>query len=88
MGIFGKRSPKKDPLTPERVHSATIVTHDEEAQIVAAIAVALQLYTYRASVIEEQIITIQKVIRPYSPWSSKIYNMKQMPQRTPRKFFK
>lgn len=57
------------------------LTEEEMSEVAAAIAVALRLYSYKAMEFEETIITIQKVIRPYSPWNSKFYNMKQMPHR-------
>ena len=42
----------------------------------AAIATALYLYLDEQHDIESNIITIRKVSRAYSPWSSKIHSMK------------
>lgn len=41
----------------------------------AAIAVALHLYFSEMHDEEKTVITIKKVSKTYSPWSSKIYNM-------------
>lgn len=82
MGLFGKKQKQTPPMQagPPPVHQA-IAEGNADTEIAAAIAVALRLYSYKALEFEETIITIQKVIRPYSPWNSKIYNMKQMPPR-------
>lgn len=42
----------------------------------AAIATALYLYFSEQHDVESNIITIRKVSRTYSPWSSKIHSMK------------
>ena len=43
----------------------------------AAIAMALHLYLNEIHDDEEHIMTIKRVARVYSPWSSKIYSMRQ-----------
>jgi hypothetical protein len=52
--------------------------HEEEA---AAIAMALYLYKRDLHDKESFTITMQKVSRIYSPWSSKIYTLRQIPNR-------
>jgi hypothetical protein len=44
----------------------------------AAIATALYLYFDEQHDVESNIITIRKVSRTYSPWSSKIHGMKNL----------
>lgn len=78
MKLFSKKETKKIIEEPQVVAA---IINSEEDEVAAAIAVALRLYSYKTMEYEETIITIQKVIRPYSPWNSKIYNMKQMPPR-------
>mgnify|MGYP001049359109 CR=1 FL=1 len=80
MGLFGKRKKEKEIAASVSTEPITAM-QDSDAEVAAAIAVALRLYSYKSMEFEETIITIQKVIRPYSPWNSKIYNMKQMPPR-------
>lgn len=51
---------------------------------VAAIAAALQLYMNDLHDLESNVITINKVARVYSPWSSKIYGLRQIPDKNCR----
>jgi glutaconyl-CoA/methylmalonyl-CoA decarboxylase subunit delta len=51
--------------------------HGEEA---AAIALAIHLYKSELHDMESFTITLQKVSRIYSPWSSKIYSLRQYPR--------
>ena len=44
----------------------------------AAIAMAIYLYFDEQHDVESNIITIRKVSRTYSPWSSKIHSMKNL----------
>jgi len=44
----------------------------------AAIATAIYLYYNEQHDVESNIITIRKVSRTYSPWSSKIHSMKNL----------
>lgn len=44
-------------------------------EIYAVIGYALHLYLSEIHDLEKMQITIQKTIRPYSPWSSKIYGL-------------
>ena len=52
--------------------------HGEE---LAAIALALYQYQNDLHDIESNVITINKVARAYSPWSSKIYGLRQFPNK-------
>jgi Na+-transporting methylmalonyl-CoA/oxaloacetate decarboxylase gamma subunit len=58
------------------------ITHIEDAsgEVIAAVGYALHLYTSQMHDIESARLTIQKVSRTYSPWSSKIYGLGQIPQ--------
>ncbi|MDE6300973.1 MAG: OadG family protein [Muribaculaceae bacterium] len=55
------------------------VGHDTGEEI-AAIAMALEQH-FNAHDAESTVLTINKVRRAYSPWSSKIYNMREVPSR-------
>jgi len=46
----------------------------------AAIAMTLYLYQSEMHDYENTVLTIQKVSRNYSPWNSKIYNIRKMPK--------
>jgi len=54
---------------------------DNLAEVAAVISYALHLYQQDIHDYEQMILTIQKVVRPYSPWSSKIYGLRQIPRR-------
>lgn len=53
----------------------------ESGEVFAAIAMALHEYQDNVHDIEDTILTINKVKRNYSPWSSKIYTLRQDPKR-------
>jgi hypothetical protein len=53
------------------------VTNDE----LAVIAIALYQYSKQMQDYEDMTLTIGKVSRVYSPWSSKIYGLRQIPNR-------
>ena len=50
------------------------------AETSAAIAMAIHLYYNQQHDMESMKLTIQKVSRMYSPWSSKIYSLRQLPR--------
>ncbi len=49
-------------------------------EVNAAIAMALHLYYAEIHDNEDTVLTINKVSRTYSPWSSKIYGLRQHPR--------
>ena len=67
----GKDGETKDPF-------------DIPGEVTAAIALALHLHFEEAHDIENTILTIKKVQRPYSPWSSKLYGLREFPNKTRR----
>ncbi len=52
----------------------------ESGEVFAAIAMALHEYQDNVHDVEDTILTINKVKRNYSPWSSKIYTLRQSPK--------
>lgn len=54
--------------------------HDEldSGEVIAAISMALAEHTGQGHDIEDTILTIRKLRKAYSPWNSKIYNMRHM----------
>jgi len=58
------------------------VRNGVSGEVVAAIATALQHHLFELHDDERTIITIKKVSRPYSPWSSKLYGMTPSPFNT------
>lgn len=66
-------------IAPATVPRAEHPQHDSGEEI-AAIAMALYEHL-NAHDTENTILTINKIKKSYSPWSSKIYNMRQYPHR-------
>lgn len=54
---------------------------DVSGEVNAAIAMALHLHLDEIHDEENLVLTIRKVARTYSPWNSKIYNLRQLPQK-------
>jgi hypothetical protein len=57
-----------------------LATEDISGEVNAAIAMALYLYKNELHDYEETVLTIKKVARTYSPWSSKIYGLRNYPR--------
>lgn len=55
--------------------------HEDEidADIIAAISASVQTYMEMFDSGSDFVLTIRRVQRPYSPWSSKIYGLRQSP---------
>lgn len=64
------KAEKKDDIAPE----------DIPADINVAIAMALHLYMSELHDKENTKITIKNMAKSYSPWSSKIYGLRQVPK--------
>ena len=67
-----RKNPKKGELPK------TITTTGE---VTAAISMAVYLYRKHLNDIENFRLTIDRVSKTYSPWSSKIYGLRQMPNK-------
>lgn len=50
-------------------------------EVSAAIAMSLQLHFEEVHDFENTVLTIKKVERTYSPWSSKLYGLREYPKR-------
>jgi hypothetical protein len=70
--FFGKNRP--EAVTPES--SGNI-----PGETLAAISLALHLYHKQVQGMEEAVMTFRNVSKTYSPWSSKIYGLRQNPKR-------
>ncbi|MDR2359303.1 MAG: lamin tail domain-containing protein [Prevotellaceae bacterium] len=75
----GRKKAEKAGVAPD----AVAVAQDAPGEVYAAIAIALHLYIQQeeAHDIENTILTINKVTRTYSPWSSKIYGLREIPHK-------
>lgn len=66
-------------LTEKEIEEAEI-----SGDVIAAISAALFLYETDEHDQESTILTINRVTKTYSPWSSKIYGLRQMPPKQTR----
>lgn len=83
FGKFYQRSAvrKENNAKAETTTFAVDVNSDMDGETIAAIATALRLYEDDMHDIESTVLTINKVARAYSPWSSKIYSLRQLPNK-------
>lgn len=63
--------------TKEEPHEESDDDYIVEGNVTAAISLALHLYFNEMHDEESNIVTIKKVKKAYSPWSSKIYSVTQ-----------
>lgn len=79
----GVRRKEKEVVAVAKVVKSTVAPDDDlmNGEEIAAIAVALRRYSEDLHDLESEIVTINRVARSYSPWSSKIYSMRQLPER-------
>jgi len=61
-------------------NSKPVKIEDINPEMGAAIAMAIHLYFNQQNEMESLKLTIQKVSRLYSPWSSKIYTLRHTPR--------
>ena len=81
---IGKLSIAASKRNVEKAVGSASVTADagqESGEIFAAIATALYEMSDDNHDIENTVLTIRKVRRAYSPWSSKLYGLRQTPQK-------
>lgn len=82
IGAFFLRGSKKmkkaktGALTTEEVSDSGEIS----GEVGAAIAMALHLYQTEIHDEENMVLTIKRISRAYSPWSSKIYTLRKYPQ--------
>ena len=84
IGHYNVKKSKKNALKAQglptnNVKESTVVPGEGSGEVYAAIAYALHLYQNEIHDEESTILTIDKVTRNYSPWSSKIYTLRQTP---------
>ena len=78
---LGKRNAMKAIGITDKVEAKEKNLGSHSGEEAAAIAMALHEFINDAHDVEDMILTINKVKRTYSPWSSKIYTLRQTPKR-------
>jgi glutaconyl-CoA/methylmalonyl-CoA decarboxylase subunit delta len=75
------RRRRKMVKAPEKEEDAKASKpEDLSGEVNAAIAAAIHLYRSELHDYENTVLTISKVSRTYSPWSSKIYGLRNIPK--------
>ena len=78
---LGNRNAMKAIGITDKVEAKEKNLGSHSGEEAAAIAMALHEFMNDAHDVEDMILTINKVKRTYSPWSSKIYTLRQTPKR-------
>lgn len=73
---------KKTPEPAQVSESQDKAKAELSGEVNAAIAAAIHLYRSEMHDYENAVLTISKVSRTYSPWSSKIYGLRNITQRS------
>lgn len=60
---------------------ATASVGAPDGEILAAIGYAIKMYNDELNESEARVLTINRTVKAYSPWSSKIYGLTQLPNR-------
>lgn len=68
------------PVAKVKETETKVVKEEISGEVNAAIAMALYMYQNELHDQENTVLTIQKVSRTYSPWSSKIYTLRKSPR--------
>lgn len=89
---FGKISQSMQKSRKRRAHGVDKNTseehHDEldSGEAIAAICMALAQHSGQGHDMEDTILTIRRMRKAYSPWNSKIYNLRTVPEHSPAQF--
>ena len=76
-----KNKANKPAAEPVVKAAAKPVGKKQSDEVYAAIAMAIYAETEEVHDVEETVLTIRPVARTYSPWSSKIYGLREIPKR-------
>lgn len=77
---FNRFAERKKLIKEGNVEEAEKIEMSHSGELNAAIGLALYLYQNQIHDLESFTVTINKVSRNYSPWSSKIYGLRKFPK--------
>lgn len=79
---FMKRKKKKTAVNLKNESSVDNIpsSSTDTGDVIAAISAALSQHFATDHDMQDTILTIKKLRKAYSPWNSKIYNMRQLPE--------
>lgn len=79
--LMGKKKRQAHGVTPESVEDHHLEL--DSGETIAAIGMALAEHFGQGHDMEDTILTIKRMKKSYSPWNSKIYNLRQTPEVNP-----
>jgi Na+-transporting methylmalonyl-CoA/oxaloacetate decarboxylase gamma subunit len=77
---FSHEWKKRSLMKQGKMVEAEALPSETSGEINAAIVMALHLYMSQLHDHEQTVLTIKKISRTYSPWSSKIYGLRRSPR--------
>ena len=81
IGKYNIRKQKAKIEAYAAIEGKPTLNQDVSGETLAAISTAIYLYQNEQHDLESTILTINRANKNYSPWSSKIYGLRNMPQR-------
>jgi hypothetical protein len=84
MKLFFRRktnneTSQQNTTTIDPAPAVEVKNNDRVEDIAVAISLAVHLYLNKLQEHENNMITFHQFMKPYSPWSSKIYGLRQQP---------
>ena len=81
IGLFNVRKQKEKIKAQAALEGKPVPSHEEvSGEVFAAISTAIYLYQNEQHDVESTILTITRASKTYSPWSSKIYGLRNITQ--------
>jgi hypothetical protein len=81
VNIYTVGKQKKNSESTAALEGKSVVHEEISGEVFAAISTALYLYETEQHDYESAILTINRAAKNYSPWSSKIYGLRQTPRK-------
>lgn len=82
--LFGKKKADAIVVTTDEIQLLQQVAPSDPLAVKAAvIALAIHQYRQEKAISERFNLTMHHEVKPYSPWNSKIYGLRQQPIRIP-----
>lgn len=81
IGLYNVKKQKRK-IEEQAAKEGKVIVHEEiSGEVFAAISAALYMYETEQHDYESTILTINRAAKNYSPWSSKIYGLRNVPQK-------
>lgn len=81
IGKYNIRKQQQNIEAYATIEGKPTLNKDISGEVYAAISTAIYLYQNEQHDVESTILTINRAAKSYSPWSSKIYGLRSLPQK-------